>query len=82
MRNGRSHHSKCRGKVQEMGVLYTYSPKRPSPFPKLPPKKILNLKKTKIGPQFDRVEASKRSLVSDRPWLFNWQSLASLGRVS
>jgi hypothetical protein len=33
MRNGRFHPSKCRGKVQKMGVLYIYSPKMPSPTP-------------------------------------------------
>jgi hypothetical protein len=29
MRNGRFHLSKCRGKVQKMGMLYTHSPKMP-----------------------------------------------------
>jgi hypothetical protein len=33
MRNGRFYPSKYRGKVQKMGVLYTHSPKMPSPFP-------------------------------------------------
>jgi hypothetical protein len=33
MRNGRFHPSKCRGKVQKLGVLYTYSPKMRGPFP-------------------------------------------------
>jgi hypothetical protein len=27
MRNGRFNTSKCRGKLQKMGVLYTHSPK-------------------------------------------------------
>jgi hypothetical protein len=31
MRNGRFNTSKCRGKLQKMGVLYTHSPKLPSP---------------------------------------------------
>jgi hypothetical protein len=39
MRNGRFHPPKCRGKVQKIGVLYTHSPKRLGPFPKLPKKK-------------------------------------------
>jgi hypothetical protein len=33
MRNGRFHSSKCRGKVQKMGVLYTHSPKMLGPSP-------------------------------------------------
>jgi hypothetical protein len=33
MRNGRFHPPKYRGKVQKMGVLYTHSPKMPSPSP-------------------------------------------------
>jgi hypothetical protein len=33
MRNGRFHPPKCRGKVPKMGVLYTRSPKIPSPSP-------------------------------------------------
>jgi hypothetical protein len=43
--------SKCRGKLQKMGVLYTDSPKSPGPFPKLPQKnKKLNKKiSTKMG---------------------------------
>jgi hypothetical protein len=36
MRNGRYNTSKCRGKLQQMGVLYTYSPKSLDPFLKLP----------------------------------------------
>jgi hypothetical protein len=36
MRNGRFNTSKCRGKLQKMGALYTHSPKSPGPFPKLP----------------------------------------------
>jgi hypothetical protein len=34
MRNGRFNTSKCRGKLQNMGVLYTHSPKRPLNFQK------------------------------------------------
>jgi hypothetical protein len=48
VRNGRFNTSKCRGKLQKMGVLYIHSPKRPSPFPKLPKK---NSKKTKQSAQ-------------------------------
>jgi hypothetical protein len=33
MRNGRFHPSKCRDKLQKMEVLYTHSPKMPSPSP-------------------------------------------------
>jgi hypothetical protein len=36
MKNGRFNTSKCRSKLQKMGVMYTHSPKRPGPFPKLP----------------------------------------------
>jgi hypothetical protein len=36
MRYGRFNTSKCRGKLEKMGVLYTHSPKSPGPFPKLP----------------------------------------------
>jgi hypothetical protein len=44
VRNGRFDTSKCRGKLEKMGVLCTHSPKSPGPFPKLP---IKNLKKIK-----------------------------------
>jgi hypothetical protein len=44
MENGRFGTSKCRGKLEKMGVLCTHSPKSPGPFPKLP---IKNLKKIK-----------------------------------
>jgi hypothetical protein len=40
MRIGIFNTSKCRGKLQKMGMLYTYSPKSPGPFPKLPKKKF------------------------------------------
>jgi hypothetical protein len=43
MNFGRISTSKCKGKLQIMGVLYTHSPKSFSSFPKLP--KILKLKK-------------------------------------
>jgi hypothetical protein len=39
MRNGRFNTSKCRGKLQRMGVLYTHSPKSPGPSPFFPKKK-------------------------------------------
>jgi hypothetical protein len=38
MRNGRFDTSKCRGKLEKMGVLCTHSPKSLGPFPKLPMK--------------------------------------------
>jgi hypothetical protein len=44
MRNGRFNTSKCRGKLQKMGVLYTHSPKSPGLFIKLP-KKLKNKRK-------------------------------------
>jgi hypothetical protein len=36
MRNGRFDTSKCRGKLEKMGVLCIHSPKSPGPFSKLP----------------------------------------------
>jgi hypothetical protein len=36
MNFGRISTSKCRSKLQKMGVLYTHSPKSPGPFSKLP----------------------------------------------
>jgi hypothetical protein len=44
MRNGRFDTSKCRGKLEKMGVLCTHSPKRRSPFPKLPQKIKIKIK--------------------------------------
>jgi hypothetical protein len=41
MRNGRFDTSKCRKKLEKMGVLCTHSPQSPGPFPKLPKKKNL-----------------------------------------
>jgi hypothetical protein len=38
MRNGRFNTSKCRGKLQKMGVMYTHSPKMPGSSSKLPQK--------------------------------------------
>jgi hypothetical protein len=46
MRNGRFDTSKCRGKLEKMGVLCIHSPKSLGPFPKLP---IKNLKKIKLN---------------------------------
>jgi hypothetical protein len=48
MKNGRFHLSKCRGKVQKLEVLYTHSPKMPSPSPNFliaPKKKVKKMKK-------------------------------------
>jgi hypothetical protein len=45
MRNGRFDTSKCRGKLEKMGVLCTHSPKSPSPFPKLPKKNLKKIQK-------------------------------------
>jgi hypothetical protein len=38
MRIGRFNTSKCRGKLQKMGVLYTHSPKMPGSSSELPKK--------------------------------------------
>jgi hypothetical protein len=45
MNFGRISTSKCRGKLQIMGVLYTYSLKSPGPFPKLPKILLFLIKK-------------------------------------
>jgi hypothetical protein len=47
MRNRRFHRSKCKGKVQKMGVLYTYFLKRLGPFFKLSQKNQKKKKKKK-----------------------------------
>jgi hypothetical protein len=44
-------------KLQKMGVLYTHSPKRPSPFFKLSKNNLNNLKK---GPETNRAKAVPR----------------------
>jgi hypothetical protein len=68
MNFGRITTSKCRGKLQKMGVLYTHSSKSPGPFPKLPKINFLKIKKfqknwnSPIGPGVDP------RLVGDR-WL-------------
>jgi hypothetical protein len=52
MKNGRFHPSKCRGKVQKLGVLYIHSSKMPGPSPNflITPKKSKRKKKiTKRG---------------------------------
>jgi hypothetical protein len=45
MNFGRISTSKCRGKLQKMGVLYTHSPKSPGLFPKLPKIHFFKIKK-------------------------------------
>jgi hypothetical protein len=45
MNFGRISTSKCRGKLQKMGVLYTHSPKSPDPSPKLPKILFFQIKK-------------------------------------
>jgi hypothetical protein len=60
--------SKCRGKLEKMGVLCTHSPKSPGPFPKLPvkywPKCRGKLEKNKKNSQkkdqADPIQASTR----------------------
>jgi hypothetical protein len=44
MRNGRFDTSKCRGKLEKMGVLCTHSPKSPGTFSKLPKNNNFKLK--------------------------------------
>jgi hypothetical protein len=51
MNFGRISTSKCWGKLQKMGVMYTHSPKSPGPFPKLP--KIHFLKNKKFQKNWD-----------------------------
>jgi hypothetical protein len=45
MNFGRISTSKCRSKLQKMGVLYTHSLKSPSPSPKLPKMLFFKIKK-------------------------------------
>jgi hypothetical protein len=48
MSNGRFNTSKCRGKLQKMGVLCTHSSKMPGPSPNFKKKKLIKiLKKSK-----------------------------------
>jgi hypothetical protein len=44
MKDGRFNTSKCRGKLQKMGVMYTHFSKSHGPFPKLPKKKIKKIR--------------------------------------
>jgi hypothetical protein len=54
MRNGTFDTSKCRGKLQKMGVLYTHSSKSPGLFSKLP-RRNLEKKEKKIQKKGHRV---------------------------
>jgi hypothetical protein len=56
MNFGRISTSKCRGKLQKMGVLYTHSPKSLGPFPKLP--KIHFFKFKKIQRNWDSLTSA------------------------
>jgi hypothetical protein len=68
MRNGRFNTSKCRGKLPKMGVLYTHSPERLGPSPKLPKKKLKKSKNLKnLTAQDYRAAASRRLLVTGWP---------------
>jgi hypothetical protein len=58
MRNGRFDTSKCRGKLEKMGVLCTHSPKSLGPFSKLPIKIWKKKKDFKKKDQADPVQAS------------------------
>jgi hypothetical protein len=53
MRNGAFNTSKCKGKLQKMGVLYTHSLKSPGPFSKLPQKKNEKKGTEPTGPGVD-----------------------------
>jgi hypothetical protein len=76
--NGRFDTSKCRGKLEKMGVLCTHSPKCPGPFPKLPIKnwskcrrkhqKKKKKKRTKPTLSKCRPAAGGQPLVAGRPW--------------
>jgi hypothetical protein len=55
MRKGTFNTSKCRGKLQKMGVLYNHSPKSLGPLPKLPKKISKKISKiSKDGTKPDR----------------------------
>jgi hypothetical protein len=58
MRNGRFHPSKCKGKVQKMGVVYTHSPKMSSPSPNI----LRKLKKNSKNSNFLEKGGPTRSL--------------------
>jgi hypothetical protein len=60
MTNGTFNTSKCKGKLQKMGVLYTHSPQSPSPFAKFSKKKSLKHKK---------IFAKKLGVPQPAPWL-------------
>jgi hypothetical protein len=72
MNFGRISTSKCKGKLQKMGVLYTHSPKSHGPFPKLP--KIL----ISIRPSIDLQPAGDRwSPAGPRPLIRGRQLLVA-----
>jgi hypothetical protein len=62
MTNGRFNASKCRGMLQKMGVLYTHSPKSPSPFSKLPKNKIQKIIKFKKREQVFVIGTDKEKI--------------------
>jgi hypothetical protein len=68
MNFGRITTSKCRGKLQKMGALYTHSSKSPGPFPELPKIHFLKIKKfqknwdSPTGPGVDLRPAGDRWL--------------------
>jgi hypothetical protein len=67
MRNGTFNTSKCRGKLQKMGVLYTHSPK--SPRKKLN-KKLKNCKKLGVQQSVKARAAANGQLWHEPPFLY------------
>jgi hypothetical protein len=79
MRNGRFDTTKCRKKLEKMGVLCTHSPKSPGPFPKLPKiSKIIYFFKTRGNLALSR----RRRAVGDQ-WSPTdcWSTLEALNRA-
>jgi hypothetical protein len=76
MNFGRISTSKCRGKLQKMGVLYTHSPQKPWPIPKLPKIHFLKIKKfqknwdSRIGPGVNPRSPTGRGLTPGPVRLF------------
>ena len=62
MRNGRFHPSKCRDKVQKMGVMYTH-------FPKIAGQSFTTPKKILKNQKFGKKGGTTHSLSDYKPWL-------------
>jgi hypothetical protein len=70
MKNGTFNPSKCRGKLQKMGVLYTHSRKSLGPFSKFPKKKE---KKREQSRQGQASTCGQWATVVWRPVVACWQ---------